>query len=346
MADGMVIPTRDTIGWEDFFRLADEVDLGFAGHYTQQHFDYVFPKRLQRHWPIRQRKDTPIRVSYTEWGDPGKPLVVCLGGIANTARRFDYIAEALRPNFHVVCMDWIGRGSSGWMPREADYALSTHVDQVRALLVHLKRRRMTLIGSSLGGIIGMMLASARPGCLERLVLNDVGPFLPSKRRRRRAQAVARHYVFHTPADLFRRSGAAAKNDGPISDAELIHNVSHQIRWSEQDGGCVYRHDPRALQAYAADATHSLMLWKEWATITCPVLLTHGLLSDALLEPTIRRMQRHRRDMPIIRVPRTGHTPSLSSPPLIGLIHDWLLGGGPEGETTCLDGPAPERRLFR
>ena len=86
---------------------------------------------------------------------------------------------------------------------------------------------------------------------------------------------------------------------------------------------MYRHDTRALQAYRTDAQESLDQWRFWQRIRCPVLLIHGLLSDALLEPTIKRMQRSSA-VTVMHVPDTGHTPVLSDRNQNWFIHEWLM----------------------
>jgi len=83
----------------------------------------------------------PVKVAYTDWGDTSNPTVVCCGGVANTAMRFNYLASDLEPHFRVVCMDWVGRGRSGWMADERDYSLETYVEQLRQLLIELTDRQ-------------------------------------------------------------------------------------------------------------------------------------------------------------------------------------------------------------
>ncbi|HNL27518.1 MAG TPA: aldehyde dehydrogenase family protein, partial [bacterium] len=85
---------------------------------------------------------------------------------------------------------------------------------------------------------------------------------------------------------------------------------HQTKWSDEEGGRIYRHDVRALQSYRADAQTSLEQWRFWEKVRCPVLLIHGLLSDALQVRTIERMKRYR-PIEVMHVPDTGHTPVLS-----------------------------------
>jgi pimeloyl-ACP methyl ester carboxylesterase len=140
-------------------------------------------------------------------------------------------------------------------------------------------------------------------------------------------------VFRDPADLLRKIGASQKNDGPISDDIRFNVTFHQTRWSDEEGGRVYRHDVRALQAYRRDAQESLDQWKTWARVRCPVLVIHGLLSDALSSSTIRRMCENH-VVSVMHVPDTGHTPVLSDRNQNWFIHEWLVGG-PAAHEWCV-----------
>jgi pimeloyl-ACP methyl ester carboxylesterase len=229
-------------------------------------------------------------------------------------------------------MDWLGRGLSGWLADEREYGLPTYVEQLDQLLRHLGGRPATLLGSSMGGSVAIAYAAARPKQVEALVLNDVGPAIPRARRARRAQALARFYVFRTPQDLLRRIGAAHKNDGPIDDELRLFLAWHQTRWSAENGGRVYRHDPRAFLAYQRDAQRSVDQWAEWQRVDCPVLLLHGMLSDTLLPRTMARMQRTR-PLTLAHIPGTGHAPVLAAPGQAAFIHQWL-GGPRTGHGEC------------
>ena len=188
----------------------------------------------------------------------------------------------------------------------------------------------TLLGSSLGGSTAIRFAARHPERVHRLVLNDSSPYIPVERRARRARAVARHYVFHSPAELFRRTGAAEKHSGPAPDAVLLHSAHHRTRWSDEEAGRVYRHDLRALLAYRAEARCSLDMWSDWAAVKCPVLLIHGMQSDATSEDTIDRMRGLDR-LSVIHVPGTGHTPTLSDGPLIDEVVRWVCDDRPFDE---------------
>lgn len=328
--------------WNQYMAVASQVVGRFHGQFRQVHFDYVHPTRLQPTTPRRLKREYTVSVTYADWGPADAPIVVCCGGVASVAMRFNYLASDLSDVFRLVCFDWVGRGRSGWLAAEGDYSLATYTEQLRQRILHLGGGPVTVLGSSMGGSAAIELAARHPKLIERLILNDVGPHIPARRRKRRADTLARHYVFRDPADMLRRVGASQKNDGPMPDDVRFNLTFHQTRWSDDEGGRIYRHDVRALQAYRRDAQKSLLQWNAWRQIDCPVLLVHGLQSDALLEATIRRMQRSK-PIALMHLPDTGHAPLLADRNQIWFIRDWLLGTAvAEGEWTVLHAPARER----
>lgn len=315
--------------WGDYMAFASRVVGRFHGQFRLERFDYVHPTRLQAGTPKRMKRPYVASVAYTDWGPADAPVLLCCGGVANVAARFQYLASDLSDKWRVVCMDWVGRGRSAWLASEGDYSLATCSEQLRQMIMHLGGRPVTLLGSSMGGSAAIDLIARHPNLVHQLILNDVGPHIPARRRRRRAETIARHYVFRTPAELMRRVGAAQKNDGPASDEIRFSLTFHQTRWSDEEGGRVYRHDVRAMQAYRHSAQRSLMQWDAWRSVHCRVLLIHGLLSDALLASTIRRMCRGKR-IAVLNVPNTGHTPVLADRNQIAHIRQWLDGNLPDG----------------
>jgi pimeloyl-ACP methyl ester carboxylesterase len=314
---------RHLTNWNDYLAVASQIVGRFHGQYNLGHFDYHHPTRLQPGTVRRLKRPYKVSVAYTEWGPPDAPLLICCGGVASVAMRFNYLASDLKDEFRVVCMDWVGRGRSGWLATESDYSLATYAEQLRQMIEHLGRGPVTVLGSSLGGSAAIEVAARHPKLIDRLILNDVGPQIAARRRRRRAETLARHYVFRDPADMLRRIGASQKNDGPVSDDIRFNLTFHQTRWSDEEGGRVYRHDVRALQAYRRDAQKTLQQWDQWSKVRCAILLIHGMQSDVLFAPTIRRMSRGK-DVTLMHLPDTGHAPLLADRHQISFIRDWLL----------------------
>jgi pimeloyl-ACP methyl ester carboxylesterase len=315
--------------WSEYMAFASRVVGRFHGQFKLERFDYVHPVRLQGSTPKRMKRPYVASVAYTDWGPADAPVLLCCGGVANVAARFHYLAGDLADRWRVICMDWLGRGRSAWLAAEGDYSLATCSEQLRQMIMHLGGRPVTLLGSSMGGSAAIDLIARHPRLVDRLILNDVGPHIPAQRRRRRAETIARHYVFRSPAELSRRVGAAQKNDGPASEEIRFSLTFHQTRWSEEEGGRVYRHDVRAMQAYKQSAQRSLLQWDIWRSVQCRVLLIHGMLSDALLDSTIRRMCRGKR-IAVLNVPNTGHTPLLADRNQIAYIRQWLEGNLADG----------------
>jgi len=338
------VPSRRRVltSWNEYIAVASQVVGRFHGQFRLEHFDYHHPTRLQPGTTRRLKRPYKASVAYAEWGAPDAPLVICCGGVASVAMRFNYLASDLSDSFRLVCMDWVGRGRSGWLATEGDYSLATYAEQLRQMIEHLGGGPVTVLGSSLGGSAAIEVAARHPKLIDRLILNDVGPHIPARRRRRRAETLARHYVFRDPSEMLRRVGASQKNDGPVADDIRFNLTFHQTRWSDEEGGRIYRHDVRALQAYRRDAQRSLKQWEQWKQVRCPVLLVHGMQSDALFEPTIRRMSRGKL-LTLMHLPDTGHAPLLADRNQIGFLRDWLLGNGhAETEWSVLHAPPRER----
>jgi pimeloyl-ACP methyl ester carboxylesterase len=336
-------PRRSVTNWKEYMALASRVVGRFHGQMSLHHFDYEHPTRLQPATPRRMKLPYKVSVAYTEWGPADAPVLLCCGGVANVAMRFSFLASDLCDRYRVICMDWLGRGRSGWLASEADFALPTYAEQLRQMIKHLGGRPVTVLGSSMGGSAAIEMMTTSPKLVERLILNDVGPHIPARRRRRRAETIARHYVFRDPSDLLRKVGASQKNDGPVSDDIRFNLTFHQTRWSDDEGGRIYRHDVRAMQAYRRDAQRSLLQWAQWRHVHCPVLLIHGMQSDALFDSTIKRMVRGK-TVTTMHIPDTGHAPLLADRNHIWFIRQWLLGAvEPRSEWSVLH--AAQRQAF-
>jgi pimeloyl-ACP methyl ester carboxylesterase len=116
------------------------------------------------------------RMAYWEWGDPANPRVlVCVHGLTRQGRDFDTLAQGLCDHYRVVCPDVAGRGRSDWLADPMGYSIPQYVADMVTLLGRLNAETVDWVGTSMGGLIGLGVASLRGSPLRRLVLNDVGP---------------------------------------------------------------------------------------------------------------------------------------------------------------------------
>lgn len=317
------------VEWSTWEATARRVEARFARLRVARRFAFRQPLALQADVASALRQPYEVPVHYTAWGPAGAaPTLVCLGGVVNCAARFAFVAADLaRAGRRVVCMDWVGRGRSGWLADDHEYRLETLVEQLRQLIAHLGGTPVALLGSSMGATVAIEFASRHPELVTALVLNDTGPVIPRARRIERSQALARWYAFRSPQEILGGPDAAHEDGSPVSEELRIFLAWHLTRWSEADGGRVYRHDPRAALAYRDEARRAVRQWEAWQRVHCPVLLLHGLQSDLLTTRTIERM-RAAHPLTLAHVPATGHAPLLNDRNQTAVIAAWLGGALP------------------
>jgi pimeloyl-ACP methyl ester carboxylesterase len=158
------------------------------------------------------------RVVYSERPGPaGAPTLVCVHGLTRNARDFDTIAEALSPHYRVVTPDMPGRGKSQWLTDPSEYS-SLYLSDSAALIARLDVESVDWIGTSMGGLIGMMLA-AQPGSpIRKLVINDIGP-LVSKIGLARIRDYVGDPTFPSIDALEAALRATYATFGPLTDAQ-------------------------------------------------------------------------------------------------------------------------------
>ncbi|MGI9311707.1 MAG: alpha/beta fold hydrolase [bacterium] len=216
--------------------LQDALQFNHGGRLSFRSFDYEHPVRLQ-HPELGVGKPYSVRLAYSDPGGDGEP-VIAIGGITNVVQRFDFLTLDSAPALRVIGLELAGRGRSGWLAELSDYHLDAYIEQLEQFIDYLGRESCTLLGSSLGGSIAICFAARHPQRVRRIILNDSGPYIPVARRVRRAKAVARHYVFRSPAEMFRRTGAATKHSGsarPTRIARLPRRSRQKPRLVERVG---------------------------------------------------------------------------------------------------------------
>ncbi|THF60829.1 alpha/beta fold hydrolase [Pseudothauera rhizosphaerae] len=266
------------------------------------------------------------RMAYTEWGDPHNPRVlVCAHGLTRNGRDFDFLAQALADDYRVVCPDVPGRGRSDWLGVKADYGFPLYVADMITLLARLDVETVHWVGTSMGGIIGMLLASQPHTPITRLVLNDVGPVITAASLQRIGQYVGTAPVFAGMAEAEAYVRAVSAPFGALTDAQWHHLTAHSVRPVE--GGFSMIYDPGIGDAFrTTPLVADVDLWQVYDGIRCPTLAIRGAESDLLERSAHQAMGERGPRARLVEIEGVGHAPTLMDEAQIGVVRDFLLEG--------------------
>ncbi|MCC8988034.1 MAG: alpha/beta hydrolase, partial [Candidatus Contendobacter sp.] len=158
------------------------------------------------------------RIHYTEWGDPANPkALICAHGLTRTGRDFDFLAAALAQDYRVICPDVVGRGQSDWLNDKADYTYPLYVNDLAMLVARIDAERIDWVGTSMGGLIGIFLASYPGAPIHKLVINDIGPRIPAAGLQRVAAYVGQVVAYDSIEKMERFMRTIAAPFGKLTD---------------------------------------------------------------------------------------------------------------------------------
>lgn len=276
------------------------------------------------------------QLAYTDWGDPENGhVVVCAHGLTRNCRDFDFLAAALEWDFRVICVDMAGRGRSDWLEDAEDYnSAAIYVSDMERVLEHIWRQnsngsvQIYWVGVSMGGLIGMLLASRqRPSVHYRfkaLVMSDIGPYVPSGILNLFSASIGKDPRFQSLDDLEAHMRSTALPYSMFSDEQWHHLAEYSAR-EYQDGTVGYRYDPAISTGFRPDHIRDIDLWSYWNQLALPVLVLRGEKSGVLTPETASRMHLHRKNVQMIELAGIGHSPMLMDTGQISLVRDYLLG---------------------
>lgn len=221
------------------------------------------------------------KIAYTEWGDPNaRQTIVCCHGLTRNSRDFDALAAQLSKHARVVCPDIVGRGDSDWLSDPTQYSYPQYCADMNALIARLDVDQLDWIGTSMGGLIGMTLAAQAKTPLRRLIVNDVGPFVPKAALQRIANYIGLDSCFLSIDAIEAYMRKIFASFGPLNDKQWQHIAKHSHRL-RPDGSFTLAYDP-AIAVNVKMAVQDWDLWSIWDRITIPTLALRGAESDLLL----------------------------------------------------------------
>jgi pimeloyl-ACP methyl ester carboxylesterase len=271
------------------------------------------------------------RVAYVDWGpiDDETP-VVCVHGLTRQGRDFDILAADLRSRGRrVVCPDLPGRGRSDWLADPDEYALPQYCADMNALIARLDVDRVDWVGTSLGGLIGIILAGMPGSPIRRLVVNDIGPYVASIGLVRIG-----HYLREMPeafptieaAEAYFREILAPYGD--LTDAQWRLITEHSVHWDAAENAFLMLCDKNIGKAFRNSWFASLNIWKYWEAIPVPTLILHGVQSDLLTRQLTDEMTSRNPNATVVRFEECGHVPPLFERHQIAAVRNFLTGPPP------------------
>lgn len=275
-------------------------------------------------------EQTSHHIAYLEWGSPQLPPLVCVHGLSRNAHDFDFLARDLESYFHIYCPDMPGRGRSDWLENKLLYNYATYLADCVALLNHWQVESCDWVGTSMGGIIGMMLAAFHPQRIRRLVLNDIGMRVPKEGLKRITSYAGIKTRFSTRAEAEEYLRAAFTPFGIKEESHWQHLLAYSItEKAEDDFRLAY--DPDILFGMKQETKNfteinDVDLSAIWAAVQCPVLLVCGESSDILPKEVAREMVKGKSNVTLLEIPGVGHAPPLMESAQIRPVSHWLRYG--------------------
>ena len=297
---------------------------------------------VTRHDHIRFRSRDGLTLYGRSYGAPENDrTLMCLPGLTRNCKDFESTAKRLTPGWRVLTPDFRGRGLSEWDSKPDRYVLSQYVEDAWVLLDHLGIGTVVVLGTSLGGLVGMLMAADQPERLSGLVLNDIGPEIPLAAAKRISRYVRKKGPVSTWADAVRQDRLQYESSFANVPDEFWEDFT-RLSWRENEQGLpVPNVDPAVVatlrRSYLRDRViqriRKLMFlptralpfdaWGAFAGCRVPTLLIRGALSDVTEESLVQRMLRARPDMRVIDVPDRGHAPTLDENESIAALYQYL-----------------------
>lgn len=281
--------------------------------------------------PITKFFDVPtvhgktIKIAVHEWGNSANSEVVfCVHGLTRNGRDFDVLADNLSANYRVIAVDIAGRGKSDWQADASFYNYPQYIMDVANILAQLGLQRVHFIGTSMGGIIGMMLANAFPNLLKTLIINDIGCFVPASALKRILEYVGQtkfNSLEEAEIELKKRSSAYG-----IKSEEHWQNMFANFIVKKPDGKFYFAYDPAIVSTFSAkEDLQDVDLWMLWAAVQkIPTLLIRGGISDILPADVAQKMKETHTDLTLLEIAGVGHAPALADDLQIAAIREFIL----------------------
>lgn len=252
------------------------------------------------------------------------PTVMCLHGLTRNGRDFEDLAPHLQERHRVVVPDLRGRGFSARDPNALNYQPGVYIEDLLALLGVVEARRVAVIGTSLGGMLAMMLAVARAERVAGIVLNDVGPEIDPAGLERIKSYAGRLPAPRTWSDAAAQTRTVYGDAWPGLAPDRWAALARRGYRENAAGLIAADADPGIGETLRAAPAAAPDLWPLWKALRAmPTLAIRGARSDILSAATFARMKNENPDLQQLEVANRGHVPLLDEPECITAIDAFL-----------------------
>ena len=254
--------------------------------------------------------------------------ILCMHGLTRNSADFEDVSSALQQSYRVVSVDQRGRGRSDWDTRVSNYTPACYVEDMFTLIDEMKLNNLVLVGTSMGGLMSMMMNAMNPGFFKAVVLNDIGPVVAEKGLERIKGYLGKDKPVETWDDAVEQTADANAVAFPNYHRDDWSKWVSRMYEENAEGKLVLRYDPAISEPMNKDQDTAVPpdLWPLFdAMIEVPLLTFHGELSDILEADCVEEMLRRHSTMQLVEVQGVGHAPMLDEPEVMPALSAFLSG---------------------
>jgi pimeloyl-ACP methyl ester carboxylesterase len=248
-------------------------------------------------------------------GGAGRPPIICIPGLTRNARDFEGVAERLAGEWRLICVELRGRGESGYARDAMSYVPLTYLQDLEALIAQLELDRLILFGTSLGGLMTMLLAASGKARIAGALLNDIGPVMERDGLEHIRSYVGRARDWPTWLHAARFLAEAQGDRYPGWDVDQWLVYAKRLCRLTPAGRIVFDYDMRIAEPFKLPSGEAgFDLWPAFRALAgIPSLVVHGAISDLLSADTVAKMKIEVPEMESVTIPNVGHAPTLDEP---------------------------------
>jgi len=257
-----------------------------------------------------------LRLHYRDYpGSEQRPTIICIPGLTRNARDFEGVAERLSPDWRVICVDLRGRGESAHAKDPMSYVPASYVEDMEALLAELKLERFILFGTSLGGLVTMLLSMRHKDRIAGALINDIGPVIDPAGIERIKTYVGKSQSWPTWLHAARHFSELLHDAYPKWSLDQWLVFTKRVGKLSSAGRVVLDYDMRIAEPFRVSGGDTgFDLWSAFRGLAdVPLLVVRGEQSDLLTQNTLEQMQAQMPLMESVTVPDVGHAPTLDEP---------------------------------